>query len=473
MPRSLAALVLALCAAAPAAADPVDEYVRAAMAAEKIPGVCIAIVHGGELVKAEGYGLANVELDVPATPDTVYQSGSTAKQFTAAGILLLAEEGTLSLDDRLSKHFPDGPSAWHRITIRQLLTHTSGMKDYEGPHDIDLRRDYGEPELLEVMMGLPLEFEPGTQWSYSNSGYVTLGLLTSRLAGMHWSAFQAERLFEPLGMATARVISERDIVENRAAGYVLDEAGELKNQDWVAPTLNRIADGAIYYTVKDLVAWDAALREGKFLSEESLEAWWTPVRLAGGTSFPYGFGWRIAEQRGQRLLEHGGSWQGFRAAIARYVDQSLTVVVLANLASAQPEAMAHAIAGLVEPSLALPDADATLPDPDPGRAEALREVLDAWADSRVTPGMGKGLAETASGSAREAHDRLRTGQRVAALTAFRFIGEDDLAATPLGRRGETVTRIAHYALDTKDTRYVYRFYLTEDGRVADFDAEER
>lgn len=306
-----------------------------------------------------------------------------------------------------------------------------------------------------------------------NSGYVTLGLLTSKLAGKHWSQFQAERLFEPLGMTTTRVISEKDIVKNRAAGYRLDDEGELKNQDWVAPSLNRIADGAIYYTVKDLVAWDTALRERRFLKPASFGAWWTPVRLASGTSFPYGFGWDIVEQRGQRLIEHGGSWQGFRATIARYVDRGLTVVVLANLSAAEPETMAHAIAGLVDPKLQLPDAAATLADPDPGRATRLRGLLEAWADSRVVPTMAKGLPETASGSAREAHARLTTGRRVTALTAFRFLGEDDLRAGPLRWRGEDVTRIAHYALDTKDARYAYRFYQTEDGRVADFVAEER
>ncbi len=443
------------------------------MARKKIPGISIAIVRKGKVEKALGYGFANVELDAPATADTVYQSGSTAKQFTAAGILLLAEAGKLSLDDRLSKHFPDGPSAWHRITIRQLLTHTSGIKDYEGERDIDLRKDYDEQALLEVMMGLPIEFEPGTQWSYSNSGYLTLGLLTSQLAGKHWSEFQAERLFGPLGMTTTRVISEKDIVLHRAAGYELDDRGELENQDWVAPSLNRLADGAIYFSVKDLVAWDAALRERKFLKPASFEAWWTPVRLASGTSFPYGFGWGIVEQRGQQLIEHGGSWQGFRAAIARYVDQGLTVVVLANLSTAEPETMAHAIAGLVEAKLRLPDAAATLTDPDPARAALLRGLLEAWADSRIVPAMAKGLAETASGSSREAHERLETGRRAMALTAFRYLGEDDLNARPLHWRGESVTRIAHYALDTKDTRTAYRFYLTQDGRVADFSAEER
>jgi CubicO group peptidase (beta-lactamase class C family) len=473
MLRKLASLSLALCAAVPAAADSVDDYVRAEMASKKIPGISIAIVRNDKLAKARGYGFANVELDAPATTDTIYQSGSTAKQFTAAGILLLAEQGKLSLDDRLSKHFPEGPSAWHRITIRQLLTHTSGIKDYEGQSDIDLRKDYDEQALLEVMMGLPIEFEPGTQWSYSNSGYLTLGLLTSKLAGKHWSEFQTQRLFEPLGMTTTRVISEKDIVKHRAAGYELDEAGELENQDWVAPSLNRLADGAIYFSVKDLVAWDAALRERRFLTPASFEAWWTPVRLASGTSFPYGFGWRIAEQRGQRLVEHGGSWQGFRAAIARYVEQDLTVVVLANLSAAEPEMMAHAIAGLVEAKLELPDANATLADPDPARAVELRGLLEAWADSRIVPAMARGLAETASGSSREAHERLETGRRATAQTAFRFLGEDDLEARPLSWRGESVTRIAHYALDTKDARYAYRFYLTREGRVADFSAEER
>jgi hypothetical protein len=274
-------------------------------------------------------------------------------------------------------------------------------------------------------------------------------------------------------MTTTRVISEKDIVKHRAAGYELDEGGELENQAWVAPSLNRLADGAIYFSVKDLVAWDAALRERKFLKPASFEAWWTPVELASGTSFPYGFGWSIAEQRGQRLIEHGGSWQGFRAAIARYVDQDLTVVVLANLSAAETEAMAHAIAGLVEAKLQLPDAAATLADPDPARAAMLRGLLEAWAGSRIVPAMAKGLAETASGSSREAHDRLTTGRRATALTAFRFIGEDDLDAKPLSWRGERVTRIAHYALDTKETRYAYRFYLTNDGRVADFGAEQR
>ena len=226
--------------------------------------------------------------------------------------------------------------------------------------------------------------------------------------------------------------------------------------------------------MKDLAAWDAALRERKFLKPASFEAWWTPVRLASGTSYQYGFGWDVAEQRGERLIEHGGSWQGFRAAIARYVDQGVTVVVLANLASAEPETMAHEIAGLVEPKLRLPDAGG---DARRSRSGAGREA------ARRARGLGR-QPDRAGHGARDsprprpaARARRTAGARpaatLAALAAFRFLGEDDLNAKPLSWRGESVTRIVHYALDAKDARYAYRFYLTKDGRVADFGAEER
>lgn len=472
MLRVLFILAVLLSTTPAATADPVDDYVRGVMAAKKLPGASVAILRSGTVVKIQGYGLANIELDTPATPDTIYQSGSLGKQFTAAGILLLAEDGKLALDDRLAKHFPEGPSTWHRITVRHLLTHTSGLKDY-GSDEIDFRRDYSEEDLLKIARSVPLEFEPGTQWSYSNTGYLILGLLTSRLAGKHWSDFQTERIFQPLGMATTRVISERDIVRNRAAGYELDDKGEVKNQEWVAPSLNRLADGALYFSVKDLAAWEAALHARRFMKPASFEAWWTPASLGGRLTYPYGFGWGLGEQRGHRLIEHGGSWQGFRTAIARYVDQGLTVIVLANLAQAEPETMAHEIAGLVEAALERPDPTRTAPDPDPSRTARLRDVLDAWANYRRPPVLAEGLAATASGSRREAGQRRTTARRLAAMTAFRYLGEDDLSARSLMMRGDAVERAVYFALDTKEARHVYRFHLSSDGRVVDFDSEER
>jgi len=458
--------------AAPVCGDEVDDFVRATMEKKNIPGIAIAIVRDGEPARVRGYGLANIELEVPVTPDTIFQSGSVGKQFTAAGILLLAEEGRLKLDDPLALHFPSAPATWHRITIRHLLTHTSGLKEV-GDDEYEELRDYTEEEHLEITWKLPLEFAPGSQWSYCNTGYIILGILTSKLTDMHRSEFQKQRIFEPAGMTTARVISESDIVKNRADGYERNEEGELRNQEWVPPNDNTTAGGSLYLTARDLVAWDAALRERRLLSEASYDAWWTPVSLGDGITYPYGFGWSLSEQRGRRLIEHGGSWQGFRTAIARYVEDKLTVVVLANAAGTPTEAIAHEIAGMVDDDLRLPDPETPGVDPDPQRTARLEGLLEAWAEWRTAPDMGRGLAATASGSVRESFNRWRTGQLLEKKKSFSWLEDDDLGSSSMERLGETVTRIAHYALVTDGARRVYRFYLTADGKVADFDSERR
>ncbi len=458
--------------AAPACSDQVDDFVRATMEKRNIPGVAIAVVRDGKPARIQGYGLANLELEVPVTPDTIFQSGSLGKQFTAAGILLLAEDGKLKLDDPLALHFPSAPATWHRITIRQLLTHTSGLSDSEDDA-YEARRDYTEDEFLKISFKFPLEFAPGSQWSYCDTGYMILGILTSKLTDMHWSEFQKQRIFEPAGMTTARLISESDIVKNRADGYERTKEGELRNQEWVPPNDNTTAGGSLYLTARDLLAWDAALRERRILSEASYDAWWTPASLGDGITYPYGFGWSLNEQRGRRLIEHGGSWQGFRTAIARYVEDELTVVVLANAAGTPTEAMAHEIAGLVDDDLRLPDPEAPGVDPDPQRTTRLKDVLKAWAEWRTTPEMGRGLAATAAGSVREAFARSRTGRLLEKQKSFSWLADDDLGSRSMQRRGETVTRIAHYALATEDDRWVYRFYLTADGKVAHFSSERR
>ncbi|HJT65494.1 MAG TPA: serine hydrolase domain-containing protein [Pyrinomonadaceae bacterium] len=336
------------CLAQDGVSSKIDEYIRAEMQAQKIPGLSLAVIKNGEIVLAKGYGLANVEHQVPVKPETVFQSGSMGKQFTATAVMMLVEEGKLSLDDRITKFFPDAPDTWRNITVRHLLTHTSGMGDY--PDDFDLRRDYTEDELVQRIKTIPLAFQPGEKWSYSNLAYVTLGVLIHKVSGKFYGDFLQERVFKPLGMTTARVISEADIVPNRAAGYRLVD-GELKNQDWVSPTLNTTADGALYLTVYDMAKWDAALYTEKLLKRSSLDQMWIAVKLNDGKTFPYGFGWALGEIRGHRIVEHGGAWQGFKSQISRYVDDKLTVVVFANQARANPAKIAHGVAALFDPQL--------------------------------------------------------------------------------------------------------------------------
>jgi CubicO group peptidase (beta-lactamase class C family) len=325
--------------------DPIAQYVTAEMQRQHVPGVALLVSREGKPVRAQGFGLSNVELQVPVKPETIFQSGSMGKQFTATGIMLLVEEGKINLDDSITKYFKDAPPAWKPVTIRHLLSHTAGFTDY--PKDFDFRKDYTEEQILKIIEGIPLAFPPGSKWSYSNLGYATLGIFIHRVTGKFYGDFLQERIFRPLGMSTTRIISEADIVPNRAAGYRLVK-GELKNQEWVAPALNTTADGSLYFSILDLAKWDAALYTEKILKRSSLDQMWTPAKLNNGkpNSDHYGFGWFIEEKHGRRVIAHGGAWQGFKTHIARYVDDKLTVVVLANLAEADPGKIADHVAEL-------------------------------------------------------------------------------------------------------------------------------
>lgn len=345
-------LYVQFCAGQNAIQTNVDEYVRREMQAQLIPGLSLAVMESGRIVLARGYGFANVELQVPVKPETIFQSGSMGKQFTATAVAMLVADGKLRFDDKITKYFSNAPSGWTNVTIRHLLTHTAGFANYF-PKEFDLRSDYTEDELLEHIEKIPLEFSPGDKWSYSNLGYMTLGILIHRVSGQFYGDFLQERIFRPLNMNTARIISEADIIPNRAAGYTLVE-GKLKNQEWVSPTMNSTADGSLYLSVLDMAKWDAALYTDKLLKQSALKEMWTPVRLNDGTTHGYGFGWQVGDIRGHPIIAHGGAWQGFRSYIARYPDDKLTVVVFANLRQSDPAKIAQNVAALYNPELVPP-----------------------------------------------------------------------------------------------------------------------
>ena len=333
----------AFCQTPGSASDEVARYVKTEMARQHIPGIALLVSRNGEIVRAQGFGFSNVELQVPVKPETLFQSGSVGKQFTATAIMMLVEEGKISLDDPITKYFPDAPANWKPVTVRNLLSHTGGFTDY--PKDFDFRKDYTEDDLLKIVAGIPLAFPPGTKWSYSNLGYLTLGILIHRVTGKFYGDVLEERIFHPLGMQSTRIMSEADIIPNRAAGYRLVK-GQLKNQEWVSPTLNTTADGSLYFSIVDLAKWDAALYTEKLLKRSSLEQMRTVVKLNDGkpNSGNYGFGWEITSSHGHRLIDHDGAWQGFKTQISRYVDDKLTVVVLSNLAEANPGKIAEGVA---------------------------------------------------------------------------------------------------------------------------------
>ena len=329
--------------AAEQATDSVSAFVRAEMEQQHIPGLTLLVSKSGKPIRTEGYGLSNLELNVAAKPETIFQSGSVGKQFTATAVMMLVEAGKVGLDDPLTHYFPDAPSSWKQVTVRQLLSHTAGFTDY--PKDFDERKDYTEAGLLKIVESIPLAYPPGTSWSYSNMGYLTLGILIHKVTGEFYGDFLQQEIFRPLGMSTTRIIDEADIIPNRSAGYRLVH-GQLKNQEWVSPSLNTTADGSLYFSILDLAKWDAALYTEKLLKKSSLAQMWTvaPLRNEQPNSGHYGYGWFIESQEGHRLIEHEGEWQGFETQICRYVDDQLTVVVLTNLAEAKPDRIAHGIA---------------------------------------------------------------------------------------------------------------------------------
>lgn len=331
--------------AANPSADEVTQLVRAEMQQQHIPGLTLLVSRNGKPIRTEGYGLSNIELSVPAKPESIFQSGSVGKQFTATAVMMLVEAGKVGLEDPLTKYFPNAPASWKQVTVRELLSHTAGFTDY--PKDFDLRKDYTEESLLKIVEAIPLAYPPGTHWSYSNLGFLTLGILIHRVSGQFYGDFLQQRIFRPLAMSTTRIMSEADIIPNRSAGYRLVN-GQLKNQEWVSPSVNTTADGALYFSILDLAKWDAALYTEKLLKRSSLEQMWTvaPLRDGKPNSGHYGYGWYIEAHNGHRVIEHGGAWQGFETQISRYVDDGLTVVVLSNLEGAKPGRIAHGVASL-------------------------------------------------------------------------------------------------------------------------------
>lgn len=339
---TFSALALLLVAAV-AQADQTDDYVKAEMRRQNIPGLSLAVLKDGKVVKADGYGLANTKLKIHATPATVYKIASASKQFIATGIMLLVQEGRLALDDPMSKYLDGTPATWNGITIRHLLTHTSGLVR-EAP-GFDPHKILSDVDVIKTAYALPLRFAPGEKWEYSNLGYFVLAEIIRKVSDRPWSAFLSEKVFMPCGMNMTYPTNTKVRVPNLALGYTDNDKLNVAG-DW--PALR--PSGAFLSTVLDLAKWDAALYTDDILSASTRRQMWTPVILNDGRSYPYGFGWMLADVKGHRLVHHPGGMLGFRADIARCVDDGLTIIVLMNLDDVDINAIVRGIATIYLPS---------------------------------------------------------------------------------------------------------------------------
>lgn len=350
----LAAFVV-LATVRPAAADAVDARVEQFLRDHQVPGLSLAIVRAGAVVKSRGYGKASLELDAPATERTVYQIGSISKTFTAAAVMLLVGEGKLRLDDRVGAFVEEDalPRAIQDLTLERLISHTSGVRSFSEIESFSYRRDYRWPEFLKLVGSRPLDFEPGSRFHYSNSGPPLASLAVANAAGVPFERFVAERVFRPLGMDATRYEDEEAIVPERASGHRLIN-GALRKGIPVRPKVIA-ASGGIVSNVLDLVRYDAALDGDRLLPQSTLKSMWTPVTLTDGQPSSYGLGWSLVPYQGHARVHHGGSTAGgFEASFMRFPELKLSVIVLSNRQSAPVGKLATDLAEMIEPPLATP-----------------------------------------------------------------------------------------------------------------------
>ena len=342
MRRSLLMLqVVFLWMAAVAAvhADPTDDFIRAEMKRQNIPGLSLAVVQDGKVIKTAGYGVANLKTKEPATPETVYKIASVSKQFVATGIMLLAQDGKLAVGDPVSQYIPGIPAAWAPITISQLMSHTGGL--VREPPGFDPLKTTNEAQLIKSAYATPLRSQPGEKWEYSNLGYNILVEIIARVSGQPWSEFIAERVFRPVGMTATRTTTTAP-VPNKATGYQ-DNDKLLEAPDWVAVR----PGGAFLSTVLDLARWDAALYGNSILTEPTRTQMWTPMGLNDGSKAAYGFGWHVVDRPDRRRqVWHGGGLPGFIAQFHRYLDDRVSVIMLMNSDDADDETILTGVAEL-------------------------------------------------------------------------------------------------------------------------------
>lgn len=300
----------------------------------------ILITQNGKILVSKGYGMSNVEHDIPNTPQTRFRIGSLTKQFTAMAIMILQERGKLNVRDSICDYLPDCPKIWQPITIHHLLTHTSGIPDYVNVWGYEkvLASSSPETDVSEIAKKLPLEFNPGVRFGYSSIGYVLLGFVIEKSSGKSYESFLRENIFDPLKMVNTGCDNNKSILKHRAAGYSL-QRNNLINAPYVDMSLP-FAAGGLYSTVEDLRLWDESLYSERLVGKKSLDAMFTPYAAE------HGYGWQVTKYLNRKFIGHGGWINGFASSIGRYPEDKLCVIVLSNVDSVPVNTLARSLAAI-------------------------------------------------------------------------------------------------------------------------------
>lgn len=331
----------------------IDKFILTEMAEHTIPGVSLGIFNNGIPLYLRCYGTSDIERNIKVQPDTLFHVASIGKMFTAAAVMLLVDEGKLSLDSTIKKYLPDAPQTWEEITLRHLLTHTSGL----GEAEYELSQELSDDEYLQKYYTVPFIFTPGDCWEYSNLGYSTLGFVVNKVAEISYSELLTQRIFKPAGMATAGLPGRCNAITSCATGYDKVQ-GLLNKEQMVSESANRLAEGSLCLSLLDFSQWDAVVARRSLLNPLSWQHVLQPVLLNNGSFYPYGFGWDVNKTlSGKKLIGHDGSWNGFRSSLRRFDDEGLTFAVLTNAGHTDISHMMYEIINIFDIDLNLQNFD--------------------------------------------------------------------------------------------------------------------
>lgn len=448
-------------------ADRLDDFVTGQTKARKIPGVSIAVIRDGKVIRATGYGIANLESQAAATADTVYEIGSISKQLASEALILLVEDGKVNLDDPIKKYLPaNAPETWQKITVRNLLNHTSGLKDWTEVKEFSYRREYTPEEFIDLVKAFPLVFEPNENWGYSNTNLPLIGVIVERASGKSFEDFVTERILTPLALPSMRFKHQEDVVKNRAAGYALRN-GEWKNGEPFRPKIIA-ASGGILATAVDLAKWWEAVLQGRVVKQSSLDQMLAATRLKDGRSVAHGFAFFTDVFNGHKLVQHFGSTVGGFGSIVRYYPkEKVTVAVIGNLEDGGfgAEYIAKRVVDQFIPG-AFADGMKEVPDDTPNQTQKALQILRDIADNKSPGEMSSNFAAKVPEAFRK-----QVGENLKQMSAFRYLGREKIGVDHF-MLDVTADEFVRYRMTLPRKNVYYYFRMNKEGKIGWIVVEE-
>lgn len=439
-------------------ADSLDKFINEQIKQRNIPGLSVAVIKDGKVIRATNYGFANLELQVPATKDTVYEIGSISKQFASEAVMLLVEDSKINLDDSIRKYLPaNAPETWQKITVRDLLNHTSGLKDWTEIKEFSYRREYSAEEFIALVKDFPLLYQPKDNWGYSNTNLPLIGIIVEKASGKSFEDFVTERIIKPLNFPTIRFKHQEDVVPNRATGY------EWRNNKWEngEPFRPKViaASGGILASATDLAKWWEAVLQARVVKQTSLEQMLMPVKLNDGRTVAHGFAFFIDSFNGHKVIQHFGSTVGGFGSIVRYYpNEKITVAVIGNLEDGGfgSEYIAKRVADFY-----IPGAFATgmKEIKDSKQTENALQTLKDIADHKTNEMLSANYASRVPDAFRK-----QLGENLKQMKSFAYLGNEKITADHF-MLDPTAFEFFRYKMTLANKTVYYHFRMNKDGKI--------